>query len=582
MLKRIATFLLGIALVSMGVLFFIAPERAFLFQILVRYWPVFLILAGIVRVGGHLLDRQPRSPVGGMLLGALGGILLAANLRGETRVLEVIGSYWFFILLAIVAGRVMRQYAHRPEDGPRPRAFSIGGVIVMVLVSATGLGAYWLGRHSDDLARLRLPFRLNDIRSILDSEYSIADSAAQGFLLGANSRLVVDGLEGDVEVHTVPGSSATARIVKRIRASSDEEARIIARRISLDIKSQGDDRTFSIAADGVRNDFLISLLIELPGGSRGGLEANAISGQVILSGLKGEHSIRDVSGVTVTGNEGSVNIDGAGSVQLQGVQGKVTLARTTRVVSLKEISGPVVMNLSGASATLDEIGGPIEIEGRNARIELHDIGLDEAASPAAIACRNLTDSRLSLNRLRGDIRVEALRTRIDASEISGDLSIKSSAERVKLARVSGKLRVVVEDGSIEAVDLDGPSELQATREISVRNFENSLTATSRLGAITMTLEHQVGADISAASEHGSVSLSLPEDSQFRLDASTGFGRLRVRGFDYLDLPRRQRATSISYGNDPQAPLLTLRSTNGDINVSPSGTTLANRVGRAAN
>src|SRR5262245_53986449 len=97
MLKRLATLLLGIGLIGLGVLFFLAPERAFVVQLLMRSWPVFLILAGIVRVAGYLIDRHPRSPVGGMMLVALGGILLSANLLAQTSLLLILGSYWFWI-----------------------------------------------------------------------------------------------------------------------------------------------------------------------------------------------------------------------------------------------------------------------------------------------------------------------------------------------------------------------------------------------------------------------------------------------------------------------------------------------------
>jgi hypothetical protein len=72
---------------------------------------------------------------------------------------------------------------------------------------------------------------------------------------------------------------------------------------------------------------------------------------------------------------------------------------------------------------------------------------------------------------------------------------------------------------------------------------------------------------------------MPEDFRFRLDANTSFGQLRLRGFDYLNVPRRQRTTSVSYGPDTSAPLLNLRSTNGDILLVSSGQALASREQR---
>lgn len=162
MLKRVATLLLGIGLIGLGVLVFLAPEQAFVVRALVRYWPVFLLLAGVVRVAGHLIDRHPRSPVGGLMLTAIGGILLAANLRGEHSLLQLLGQYWFWLLLAFIAGRVLRQYTQRPTDRARPRAFSFGAVVLMILLIGGGLTANFLTKHGQYLNRLNVPFKLAD------------------------------------------------------------------------------------------------------------------------------------------------------------------------------------------------------------------------------------------------------------------------------------------------------------------------------------------------------------------------------------------------------------------------------------
>jgi len=67
----------------------------------------------------------------------------------------------------------------------------------------------------------------------------------------------------------------------------------------------------------------------------------------------------------------------------------------------------------------------------------------------------------------------------------------------------------------------------------------------------------------------------------RQQATIKRGRVsaKLRGFDYLNVPRRQRTTSVSYGPDTSAPLLNLRSTNGDILLVSSGHALASREQR---
>ncbi len=578
MLKRIATFLLGIALVSLGVLFFIAPERTVVVQLLLRYWPVFLILAGLVRVGGHLLDRQPRSPMGGMLLTAIGGILLTANLRGESGVLEVIGRYWFWLLLAFVAARVIKQYRYQSTGSAAPRAFSPLAIVVMLLIAGAGLGSYWLNKNGQKLSRLRLPFSISNVRGIFNSEFSIADEAAKTFALTAKPRLVFDGFDGDIEIRSGDVRSPSARLVRRIRASSEDEAKAIAQRISLDIRSQGESSLFSIIADTAADTFDVALSIEMPKGVVAAIDAGSVLGEIKLTGLKGDHSLRDVNQVTVGDNLGRITIEGGRAIQLNGIAGSVTLKRVSRDLSLRQIIGAINIDMAGGNGRIENASGPDTIEGKNARLELRDIAQGEGSMPALVDLKNLSDSRINIGRVRGTVRVVAVRSKIDAGEINGDLTAASSSERILVSGVTGTLKLIAEDGSVEAADLQGPAEIEATREATVRGFRSSLAVATRLGAITLALDQSPGADVHAVSEHGIVRLNLPEDSRFRLDAMTSFGRLKLRGFASLDFPRGRRTTSISYTQDPSFPLLTLRSTNGDIVISSS----RSRENRASN
>src|SRR5262245_17618330 len=139
MFKRLGTLLLGIGLIVIGVLFFVAPQQAMAIQWLIDLWPVALILAGFVRVAGYLIDRHPRSPAGGIMIMAIGGIWLSANLLDHNSLLLILGKYWFWILLAFIAGRLLKQYTHRIEDGVRPNAFSPVAIVIMLLIIGVGL-----------------------------------------------------------------------------------------------------------------------------------------------------------------------------------------------------------------------------------------------------------------------------------------------------------------------------------------------------------------------------------------------------------------------------------------------------------
>src|SRR5215510_6790449 len=127
--KRFATLLLGIGLIVIGALFFVAPEQAFAVRWVMRLWPVAMVLAGLGPVARYLIARDPSSPAGGMMITAIGGVLLSANLLGHNSPILILGKYWFWILLAFVAGRLLKQYTQRIEDGLRPNTFSPGAVV---------------------------------------------------------------------------------------------------------------------------------------------------------------------------------------------------------------------------------------------------------------------------------------------------------------------------------------------------------------------------------------------------------------------------------------------------------------------
>jgi hypothetical protein len=266
MIKRIATILFGVALCTLGVFFFLAPERAGLIAQIFRFWPVFLILAGGVRVFGHLLDRQPRSPVGGSLLIGAGGILLAANLRGEASFLQIFGRYWFWLLLALIIGRVVRQYTHRAEDGPRPRAFGPIALALCLLIAGGGLLAHRAAASPQVWSSWSSPFnRLTSGRHEPGgSMIEILDQRPLALKPGAE--LLIGEIGGEVEISRGAGTLASAQLVKRIFAASEAEARRIAAGIHLRVEDRDQSTAISVERDGINEGVAIKLRLSLPTG----------------------------------------------------------------------------------------------------------------------------------------------------------------------------------------------------------------------------------------------------------------------------------------------------------------------------
>lgn len=589
MFKRLATFLFGVALIGLGFFFFMAPEQAYLVQLLKKFWPLFLVLAGVVRLAGYLIDRHPRSPVGSLLLTALGGILLAINVRGETSLAAIIGHYWFWFLLAFVLGRVLRQYTATAAPGKSLRALSPGAVFVMLLIAATGLSANFLSKNDQLLAHLNQ--RIGQIGGVgeyvFGNPIKVEDEAPQIFKLPANARLTFASFNGDIEIRGAMTTQATAKLTKFVRANDENRARELAKQIHLQINATGNMVQFGVSAEGLNETYSTSLLLEVPHQQTANVEINEATGAIKLTDLRGEHQLRNCGRINSTRLTGRLAIETTrGPVEIEQHVGDLALNNLRQGADLREIKGKLVLQGQGGAYRIRQHTGSVHASIANGRLELREI-LAPTGFPAnerLVTLDELRDTRTNLSNIGGGLLVNASHSRIEADGINGEIQISSSGEPLKLSRCNGTVRIEVENGSVTASDLRGAVQIEATRDIAIQNFAGPLTVKTRTGKITLATAAELEGDVITLNEHGQTRLTLPRDIVFRLDVNTTSGRLRARGFEWLELERNQKTiTANPQANGPQAngsqangklPLVSLRSSSGDIELQAAGLALA--------
>lgn len=579
MIKRIATLLLGIGLIGLGALFFLAPEHSLVTQMLMRYWPIFLILAGTVRFAGYLIDRQPKSPVGGIMIMAMGGILLSSHLLGHNSFLLILAKYWFWILLAFILGRVLRQYLHRIEDGPRRNAFSPGAILVMILITGGGILAGLVSKNERYLQGLNSRIeRFGEIRGyLLGEEIAIEDEPARLLPVAANARLSFNGLRGEIEIGSTSQAQASIRLVKHVRAENETKAAETAANIHLQIESQSGNHRIGITTPDSSSLARASIIVLLPQHLVIGIDAQNVSGQIKLTALRGDHSIRDCSSLAINRNIGRVVVDNpAGPLELAEVQGEVTLRNTRTSLLLREIKGAISLDSVGGSVTAQNTSGPIRIHASNTRISLNEVGTDAfaTANQRVVQIEQTVNSRISLNQIKGGVSIAAERTRIEAEEITGDTSITDSHDRILANRITGALKIIATETSVESEEIHGAAVIEASRNITVRNFHGPLNLKSETGSIEIETDTKLSGDLQAISDRGKIRVSLPEDGGFLLDAQTDRGRVRMSGFTQFTSERDEPALKTGYNLSRPAPRVSLRLGRGDIQLQSSGLALA--------
>jgi DUF4097 and DUF4098 domain-containing protein YvlB len=573
MSKRIATLLLGIGLIAIGALFFIAPEQAFAVRWLMRLWPVALILAGLIRVAGYLIDRHPRSPVGGIMIAAIGGILISANLLGHNTFILILGKYWFWILLAYIAGRLLKQYTYRIEDGARPNTFSPGGVVMIILITGAGLAAGFAAKNNG--AGFNLNLRLGGMGVsdyVFGNQISVEDEIPQSFALAPNSRILINNPKGDVEINSAPQSQATARLIRRLRAANAEDANKIAKSINLQISPNGVGYQLNVASSGVEQDFGVSIIVTLPQNLEAGVEINNALGVVKLAGLQGAHVIRGCERAEISRNSGGVTVENPrGAVELSEIQGPVSLINTHQAVSLRAINGPVNLDVKGGNLSLENSSGPIQLRATDAQIDISEVGVDASAQARVVDIEQARGSRIKLQEIKGAVAIKADRSRVEAEEISGDFRVESSSDRVRVNRINGALLIKSENGAVEVEEVRGVATIEATRDVTVRNFRGPLKVSSRDGAIDLETSEKLNGDISVVSDQGKIRVSIPKDCGFRLDANAGQGRVKTKdGFEDTKWTRQERSYVSGYNITETSPLVSLRSNRGEIQLRSSG------------
>jgi len=576
MSRRFATLLLGIGLIVIGALFFVAPEQAFAFRWLMQLWPVALILAGLVRVAGYLIDRHPRSPAGGVMIVAAGGILLSAIMLRHISLIPFLSKYWFWILLAFVTGRLLKQYTHRIEDGPRPNAFSPGAIVVMILIVGAGLAANFAAKNG----RGELNLRLGDLSVgdyVFGDPISVEDQVPQSFALAPNARLLINNANGDIEINSAPQSQATARLIRRIRSSSEEEARRVAKNINLQIAPNGVGYQINVASEGVQQDFGVSIVVTLPQYLSAGVEINKALGVVKLTGLQGAHVIRGCERAEITRNNGGVTVENPrGAVELSEIQGPVYLTNTRQAVNLRAINGPVTLDVKGGNVSLEHSSGPLQLQATDAQIEITEVGDDASATARVVNIEQARNSRIKLQEIKGAVSIKAERSPVEAEEIAGEFKVDSYSDRVRVNRIDGVLWIKSKNGAVEVEEVRGRATIEATRDVTVRNFRGPLSVVSREGAIDLETSEKLGGDLNIINERGRIRVSLPKDSGFRLDANAGSGRVKAQGFDGAEWAREERSYLAGYNITANSPLVSLRSSRGEIQLRSSGLAMASQ------
>lgn len=560
--NRRGTLLLGLLLLTAGLVLVLAPAGSGIAGWLMQLWPVFLICAGVVRVMGFAVERKPRSPMVGMLLIIVGVLFLAARFQPGLNALQVYGRYWVLLLVVFASVELVRYYSHRHTEGPPPRVFTPMRVLVVLLIVATGVVANRVANKRSLLSALRLPAFLSGLRdSVVGEAYSFTDQPVINNDIKPGMIVFVNNSYGSVKI-IGGGSTVRATLVKSVRGWSQEDARKIADSIRLVVNQSADGLTITTNRDQVNEQFTTDIQLETPSylavsvtnsygsitatGLQGGLTAKASYGQADLTGIKGDVNLAlSYCEVTASNIEGDLTVTGAKRARISNVAGAVELMASTAsngVVELRDISGPVRVNAPFCRIVAQ--------------------GLDQVAH-LKTEHANVDVSRAA------NIVIDAPHSDVRAKNIDGNLRVLSSNSNLQLSSIAGELEVQAQQTSVTADDVKGSIVIETTHgDVVVKNFFEDVRVETSYRDVTLTTSVEPAGDIDVQNNHGQIKLVLPQSSRFHLDAESANGQIQPIGFSQLD-QRVRNSLVRELGLD--GPTIKLRTSYKNIIIQASAT-----------
>jgi hypothetical protein len=436
------------------------------------------------------LPPRQRSFAGAVVLIIVGVVFLLGTMRvlSVSKLWHLFASYWpVLLILWGVIKLIEHQQAQR--QGVRASGIGAGGVFLVVLIVVFGLIASqlervnWRGLQSeigDD----------NDFPNIFGESYNYNDHLEQQF--PADASLKVINNHGAVSVHASDDDKITVVVRKRVNADNQDDANKYNDETKPTIAAAGslitvDARVEAAGDHPVETDLDISVPRKAPvtiNSRRGDINVSGRGGNVDISSQHADTSVDDINANVKISQEkgtlkveqvsGDVHIDGKlnevsvtdikGSVQLDGeFQESIKLERIAKTVTFKSSRTDMELSRIGGSLDLDsdelhaeDVTGPLHLTTRSKNIRLDgvsgDVRLQNDNGTVEVVMHVL--GNVQIDNRNGDVQLsvpEKAGFRLDARTRGGEIQSDFSELKVNNDEHEAKASGSVGNGSSHIV-----------------------------------------------------------------------------------------------------------------------------------
>jgi hypothetical protein len=259
----------------------------------------------------------------------------------------------------------------------------------------------------------------------------------------AAPRLKVETPGGQVEVRGGASSTIGYRVMKHVKARSEEEARRKFSAAGLEAHRSGDRAELSLEGHGRHSEVGADFFVTVPK-SLVQAQAETAGGNVLVENIDGETIAGTAGGdIRVDQIGGGAKLETAGGTLYLGVvRGRISAQTAGGNISLRDGQGDAVLETSGGNITVENCSRTVRAETAGGNVEIRHAGGDVRVGTAGGSIRLGTiDGTVFAETAGGGIEVGSARAVVRAETIAGF---------IKLGRIAGPVRAETAAGNISA------------------------------------------------------------------------------------------------------------------------------------
>lgn len=349
------------------------------------------------------------------MLIVVGVVFLLGNMHVITwiRLWRSFAEYWPVLLILYGLVKLIEYYQARRE-GAQYRGFGAGGVVMVVFLIMLGLTATTIERVRGKINWNELNNDVNiddDMAGIFGNSYTFTQELQQALPPGATFKVVSD--RGSVNVTTWDENQIKVVVNKKVRADNQEEANTTDNNTRATITIAGSEVTVKANLKSVSKPVSSDLQVFVPKRGavtidtrRGDVAVRDREGNVKVTDSGGDVSLENINGAAevairptkgsfrATNVTGDLTLDGRiedtniadvrGSVQMTGdFFGDMTLSKVTKAVTFRSsrtnlqfATLPGEMTMQSDDLRANQVSGPVQVTTREKNITLEDVAGD--------------------------------------------------------------------------------------------------------------------------------------------------------------------------------------------------------------